>query len=111
MGDFNAHLAGNIEGMNAQGHLLHGVLERCGLNAVSLGSLASGPGYTYCSGSTRTTIDYILMDVSFKSMLQSCQTLQMDDLNTSDHLPIVASLQCPSPAVSAECRDGKQTID
>ena len=48
-GDFNAC---NIEGMNAQGHLLHGVLERYGLNAVSLGSVVSGPGYTYCSGST-----------------------------------------------------------
>ena len=35
----------------------------------------------------------------------------MDDLNTSDHLPFVASLQCPSPALSAECTDGKQTID
>ena len=75
MGDFNAHLAGNFEGMNAQGHLLHGVLERCGHNAVSLGRLASGPGYTYCSGTTRTTIDYILMDVCSTSMLQSCLTL------------------------------------
>ena len=31
--------------------------------------------------------------------------------NISDHLLIMASLQCPSPAVSAECRDGEQTID
>ena len=84
MGDFNAHLsrAGNREGMNFQGHLIQGVLERGSFSALSPRGLACGPGYTYCCGSTRTIVDYILMDVSATSLLQSCQLLPMDDLNT-----------------------------
>ena len=31
------------------------MIERCDLNAVSQGILASGPGYTYCSGNVKTT--------------------------------------------------------
>ena len=68
LGDFNAHLGGlgghvGVGESNLQGVLLQDVMDRCSLSAVSLGSLASGPGYTYCSGEVRTTVDYILMDV------------------------------------------------
>ena len=52
LGDFNAHLGvlGGYRGIgeaNQQGVLLEDFLRRCDLNAVSLGYLASGPGYTY----------------------------------------------------------------
>ncbi len=94
LGDFNAHLGGaesNGE-QNLQGVLLQEVLQQCDLSAVSQGALASGPGYTFYSGDTRTTVDYILMDVDAASMMVSCCTHRMDDLNTSDHLPLSVSL-------------------
>ena len=72
--------------------LLQKMIERCDLNAVSQGILASGPGYTYCSGNVKTTVDYILMDIKAASMMTSCCTHPMEDLNTSDHLPLTVSL-------------------
>jgi len=65
---------------------------RSNLSAVSLGCMASGPEYTYCSGEVRTTVDNILMDVEATSLMSSCRTHTMEDLNTSDHLPLMASL-------------------
>ena len=50
------------------------MLDRCEISAVYLGSLASGPTYTYCSGDVRTTVDYILMDVESALMTTSCVT-------------------------------------
>lgn len=55
MGDFNAHM--NAEKQNLQGVLLQDVKDGCELSAVSQGTLARGPAYTYCSGNTRTTVD------------------------------------------------------
>lgn len=48
--------------------------------------------YTYCCGDVKTTVDYILMDVEAASMMTSCHTHPMEDLNTSDHLPLTVSL-------------------
>ena len=94
LGDFNAHLGGGRcdSEQNLQGVLLQELLGRCDLSAVSMGALASGPSYTYCSGVVTTTVDYILMDVGSASMLDSCCTHPSEDLNTSDHLPLSVSL-------------------
>ena len=56
-------------------------------------------------------LTYILMDVSATSLLQSCQTLPMDDLNTSDHLPIVASIECSVCTSPAGCSETKHVVD
>ena len=48
---------------------------------------------TFQSGDTRTTIDYIMLDVSAASVLESCGTLEDDDLNTSDRLPQLVQLE------------------
>lgn len=82
---------------NVQGVLLHELIGRCNLSAVPLGSLASGPVSTYVSGEMRSSVDYVLMDVDAASMLLSCYTHPMDDFNTSDHLPLTASLKYMSP--------------
>lgn len=69
LGDFNAHL-GEIDGeQNIQGAMLQQILEQCGLSAVSQGAMADGPGYTFCSGEVRSTMDYILMDVGAACMM------------------------------------------
>ena len=97
LGDFNAHLGvlGGCRGIgeaNQQGVLLEDFLRRCDLNAVSLGYLASGPGYMYVSGTVWTVVvDYILMDVDVISMMSSCCTHSVDVLNTSDHLPLTVT--------------------
>ncbi len=39
-----------------------------------------------------TTVDYMLMDVEAVSLMSSCRTHPMVDLNTSDHLPLTVSL-------------------
>ena len=67
-------------------------MDRCHLSAVSLGCLASGPRYTYCSGEKHTIVDYILTDVDAAELVSSCRTLNKEDLNTSDHLPLTDSL-------------------
>lgn len=90
VGDFNAHLGilGGARGVgdpNMQGVLLHEMMVRCDLFAVSLGSTASGMTHTYFSGEVRTTVDYVIMDIV---LMTSCSTLPEDDLNTSDHLPL-----------------------
>ena len=101
LGDFNAHL-GTLGGergkgsSNLQGMLLSEVMDRCNLSAVSLSSLATGPAFTYISGDVKTTVDYALADFEAASLISSCQTLPMDDLNTSDHLPLVLELNCVS---------------
>ena len=66
LGDFNAHV-GSLGGVNSkglgdpnvQGVLVSEVMEQCNLSAVSVGSLCSGPSFTYMSGDVRTTVDYI----------------------------------------------------
>ena len=37
-----------------------------------------------------TIVDYILMDIEAACMMVSCNTHHMNDLNTSDHLPLSA---------------------
>ena len=105
LGDFNAHLGslGGARGVgnpNAQGVLLLDLMSRLNLSAISLCEWATGPLHTYISGRTTTTIDYILASIDATSIVSSCKTLPMADLNTSDHLPLVADLSfnCNSPA-------------
>ena len=98
-GDFNAHLGPTWgsrahKNSNIQGVLLGEVLDRCKLHAVSLGEAVSGPDYTYHSGNSSTTVDYILADVEASSCVESCEVLEDTDLNMSDHLAISVTLSC-----------------
>jgi len=92
LGDFVAYLGGWECQQNMQGVLLQEMMERSKLGAVSEGMLSSGPGYTYCSGDVKTTVDYILMDIEAASMASYYRTDPMEDLNTSDHLLLTVSL-------------------
>ena len=105
MGDFNAHLGilAGVRGQggpNIQGVLLEGVMRRCGLYAASQSEGTSGPNYTYWSGEVQSTVDYILMDVGAASMASPCVVHEMQDLNTSDHLPISVCLSFTAPIPS-----------
>ena len=100
--DFNAHL-GSILGPRVvcnpylQGVLLGYLLDRCKLHAVSLCESVSGPNYTYKSGETCTTVDYILADIEASSCIDSCRVHSDEDLNTSDHLALSVTLSCHIP--------------
>ena len=100
-GDFNAYL-GSMCGPrakcnpNLQGVLLGDLLNRCKLHAVALGERVSGPRYTYKSGDTVNTVDYILADIEASSCIDTCQ-ISDDDLNTSDHLALSVTLLCNVP--------------
>ena len=101
MGDFNAHLGslGGPKGSgnpNQQGFLLHQLVTRSDLYVATLADNASGPSYTYASGETKTTIDYILLNIDAASLTEGCDTLEDNDLNTSDHLPQSVVLQFSS---------------
>ena len=74
------------------GVLVHDMLGKCNLNAISLGSAAPGPLHTCVSGDRQTTVDYIFADVEVTSMISRCRALPMEDLNTSDHLPLLAAV-------------------
>ena len=45
-----------------------------------------------------TTVDYIIASLDATSIISSCKTLPMTDLNTSDHLPLAAELTIEYPA-------------
>ena len=101
MGDFNAHLGilGGPRGRgdpNSQGVLLHELLQRCDLFAASLSNHAEGPDYTFWRGDTRTTVDYVLMDIDAASIMSSCVVQEVACLNTSDHLPISVKIDIPT---------------
>ena len=94
---FNAHLGclGGCRGggdTNIQGVIVNDMIGRCNLNAISLGSAAVGSCYTYASGDTRSIVDYILADEEATNMLHQCCTLPFEDLNISDHLPLIAEM-------------------
>ena len=80
MGDFNAHLGGpRGEGSpNYQGYLLQQHILKCDVFVASQSEYAFGPSHTFQRGDIRTTIDYIMMDISAASLLESCGTLDDD---------------------------------
>ena len=96
--DFNAHLGvlGGIRGKgaaNVQGVLISEVMAHCNLSAVSLGSLATGSNYTYISGDVHSTVDYVFADAgAIISLMSGCVVAEMENLNTSDHIPITVNL-------------------
>ena len=103
LGDFNAHRGslGGVRGTgdsNLQGILLSDVMNRHNLCAVSQCEWASGPLHTYVSGNSMTTVDYIIASPDAISTISSCKTLPMNDLNMSDHLPLIAELSIERPA-------------
>ena len=102
-GDLNAHLgilAGshNPHPPNGRGLLLKELIDSTFLYSVSDSSVASGPNYTFSSDTHFTTIDYILASQSLASLIEHCSIEDEHELNTSDHLPIIATFSGASLA-------------
>ena len=106
IGDFNAHLGklGDVRGQgnpNQQGTLLHQLLVRCKLYAVSLSSISRGPLYTFWNSTTQTTVDYAIASQDASDYIQHCFTHESSPLNNSDHLPISMLLHVPIAATTS----------
>ena len=106
IGDFNAHLGklGGVRGQgnpNQQGTLLHQLLVRCKLYAVSLSSISKGPPYTFWNSTTQTTVDYAIANQDASDYIQHCFTHESSPLNNSDHLPISMLLHVPIAAATS----------
>ena len=59
-------------------------------------SLSKGPSHTFFSCINKSTVDYIITDMSLAPVLSECQVHCHHPLNLSDHLPISLSLQLSS---------------
>ena len=57
-----------------------------------MSALSAGPEYTYFSGERKTTVDYIFTNATTAQYLENCHTHDIHELNTSDHLPVSATL-------------------
>ena len=110
VGDFNAHLPTlQQNNANTQGQLLADLLHCHNLFPVSCSSIATGPKYTYFSGQTITTVDYILISPELAPSVNFCTTLDHAPLNVSDHLPISISV-CTPYTNSLHCEPSHSTI-
>ena len=97
-GDFNAHLGSlagsrNPHSPNGRGLLLKELIDRTFLYPVSDSSMASGPNYTFSSGTHFTTVDYIFASQNLASLIDSCGIMDEHELNISDHLPIFTTFK------------------
>ena len=80
VGDFNAHIAevGCNPVSNSQGLALRDLVERNNLFVAPLDK-----GHTYCSGHTRTTVDYIIVNQCASYLMTTSEVLDNHPLNTS----------------------------
>ena len=111
-GDFNAHLGflGGPKGSgdpNIQGTLLDQFCKRNDLFAATLSTHASGPSYTYFSGSMKSTVDYILLDPQCSLLFENCLTHE-DFLNVSDHLPQSVVVSIDLLVERSQCKESKK---
>ena len=86
VGDLNCHLghfydSRSTENPNERGVLWKDMLDKHSLFVASLGALSSGPIHTYGHST-----DYVVGNAALADLLQSCETLGDDPLNTSPNL-------------------------
>ena len=115
MGDFNTHL-GTLGGERGTGQpnqqrILHQLIARCNLYAVSLSSLSQGPAYTFQNSVSQTTVDYVLANHDATEYIRHCYIHDSAPLNTSDHLPITAVLQFQHSTVNPQGQSTRKRIN
>ena len=117
MGDFNAdlgHLGGPMSctQLNEQGKILHRYLTKWSFVSTHLHLQPNVSLYTYGSDahSTQSTIDHILCPLGMLPKFVSAPTVTEEQLNTSDHNPVLAvvyhslSHSPSSPPTSSQSR-------
>ena len=69
-----------------------GFLRVRSLRAVNLLQLCKGPLHTYQGHNGISTIDYIMIPADFLSQVKKCEIAGEDQLNCSDHFPIIMEI-------------------
>lgn len=63
-------------------------MSRCDVFIASFSNQTNWPKYTFWRGDRQTTIDYVILDIDAAAFMSSFLVHDVDDLHTSDHLPI-----------------------
>ena len=97
LGDFNAQISGpkRTVNLNRRGVYLSNFIDQTNMRSLNMSAECHGPLYSFCPYKTidnRTMIDHIIVPVGLSSLFFHCAILDEHELNTSDHLPIIASL-------------------
>lgn len=97
IGDWNAELSGDryTSRLDAQSMELQAMCDILDLSSLCTSMKCSGPSYSFDpfeSGKNRSLIDHVLVQGSSLDLVESCAILNDKPFNTSDHLPIVFSL-------------------
>ena len=92
-GDFNADLgvSGGPRGKRApskRGKALFSILHEFGFIACNLQEDVTGPLSTYVGPTGESTVDYFLVPQQIQDRVNSCEVIDGDALNTSDHRPV-----------------------
>ncbi len=108
MGDVNAHIStlGGPRGCgdpNCQGIMLHEFVARSDMFIASLSNHANGPNYG------EEILKRLLLDVDDAALMSSCRVHDVDNLNTSDHLPIFVEVNISTSPIDCTIKDLHRT--
>ena len=97
VGDWNAELSGDRYSArsDSQSTELQLLCESLDVTSMCVSSICKGPTYTFDpfeSGKNRSFIDHVLIPCSIFDTVKSCDILMDKPFNSSDHLPIIFSL-------------------
>ena len=96
-GDLNGDM-GNLGGPRAnhictnEGRIVYDFTSRYNLYPVNLSMKAIGPINTFYGHNAESCLDYFLVHRDMEDVVLGCETISFNPLNTSDHLPVVISL-------------------
>ena len=96
-GDFNGDLgcAGGPRGVRkctTEGEIIRDFVRKYDFFPANLTDDAIGPVNTFYGPNSESCLDYILVPNYCKEIVKECETMELDTLNTSDHLPVCATL-------------------
>ena len=97
MGDLNGDVgsSGGPRGMRPatpRGLHVMRLFNRHGLTALNMQANAKGPIDTFEGNMNSSTLDYIAIPADLMSSVSSCEVYDWSELNTSDHVPVSASI-------------------
>ena len=77
--------------ISKQGSQLYNFMVEYTMCPVNISQKAKGSPYTFYGNNGKSCIDYVVVPNDFMEYVQDCLTLEYDSLNTSDHVPVVAT--------------------
>ena len=108
-GDFNADLGlkggpRSTKVPDKRGDALSKFIKEYNSNAVNLMAVSTGPINTHFGPTGETCLDYLIIPEALTVSLTRCRTHEYHHLNTSDHVPVSASLSLGSiPRGTGDC--------